>query len=347
MRKITSLKEKFPSVSEVTKKFFNRTNHQMNKEQVGLLKKSLDFRKKTLDDNKWGGNIFSDNELLGIYLVAKNVGFKKEVYFIVAISNHPNHILTRTTGRPGYSCEQISEPYWKGPFQDVAYKNPTIYFFLPNKKFPKWKNLNLERLARYIKDKDELDGFEWKARLNTRWCITNEGKVDAGIDPNIYPMQGKKPSIYNDFMVAAWYIYQSYGFLNYIVAETPYVYVGHSDSTRGGGIYHLPFIGIKYRVNWAAPEETCYDLMRTLDIKSRNKKAISRPPQEEVQFIETDVDEHEEEIVDKIAVRQRLTQMEITTLREMLVINYRYDEDVVEEMDDDEVQEEFLKIYSL
>ena len=62
---------------------------------------------------------------------------------------------------------------------------------------------------------------------------------------------------------------------------------------------------------------------------------------------ETDVDEHEEEIVDKIAVRQRLTQIEIKTLREMLVINYRYEEDVVEEMDDDEVQEEFLKIYSL
>ena len=90
-----------------------------------------------------------------------------------------------------------------------------------------------------LKNKN-LSGFDWAARLNTRWCITETGKLDVGIDPNIYPMKGPKPPIYDDYMVAIWNIFATHGFLNYFVAETPYVYVGHSDSTAGGGKFHLP-----------------------------------------------------------------------------------------------------------
>jgi len=57
--------------------------------------------------------------------------------------------------------------------------------------------------------------------------------------------------------------------------------------------------------------------------------------------------EEEEEIVDKIMVMQRLTEMEVETLRELLKYNYRYDEVVVDAMDEDEIQDEFKKIWKL
>ena len=44
--KIMDLPESFPTADVVTKDFFETTNHQMNKEQVNLLVKSLAFRKK-------------------------------------------------------------------------------------------------------------------------------------------------------------------------------------------------------------------------------------------------------------------------------------------------------------
>lgn len=346
VRLINALSESFPTVEEVTKSFFETTNHQMNKEQVELLKNSLEFRKKTVDDDKWGGNIFSQSGILGLYLVALNNGNNKEDYFVVAVSNHPVTILTRTTGRTGYSCEQIDQHYWKGPFQDLAYKNATVYYFKPDGDFLKTDNLDIEKVLEWIKKNNTLTGFTWAARLNTRWCLTDEGKLDVGIDPNIYPMQGKKPEIYYDFMVATWYIYQSKGFLNYYVAETPYIYFGHSDSTRGGGKFHLPFLGLKYRVNWSANEEACYQVMGLKGMKSKNEKEIVIPNVEEV-IIDGGIDEEEEEIVDKILVKQRLTEMEMATLRELLKYTYRYDEVMVDSMDDDEVMEEFVQIYSL
>ena len=83
-------------MKEVTKSFFEKTNHQMNDEEVELLKKSLAFRGEKVKDAKWGGNIFSQSEVLGMYLVALNNGDKKEDYFVVVVSNHPMQILGRT-----------------------------------------------------------------------------------------------------------------------------------------------------------------------------------------------------------------------------------------------------------
>ena len=147
-RKIIVSEENYPTLDNVTKNFFEKTNHQMDKEQVELLKKSLEFRKKTFADEKyednWGGSIFNKSKVLGVYVVAVNEGSKKEDYFLVIISNNPLNVLTRTTGRQGYSCEQISQQYWKGPFQDLAYRNPTIYFYKPSDKFPEMKDLNIE-----------------------------------------------------------------------------------------------------------------------------------------------------------------------------------------------------------
>jgi len=349
VRQVVALKEAFPTVKEVTKSFFDKTNHQMSENEVALLKKSLKFRREKAKDAKWGGNIFSQSEIMGIYLVALNNGDKKEDYFCVVITNHPKQILTRTTGREGYSCEQIDQPYWKGPFQDLAYLNPTVYFWQPNDEFLKADSLDMEKVFKWMKKNNTLTGFKWAARLNTRWCVTEKKRFDVGIDPNIYPMGGIKPPIYNDFMVAAWYIYESKGFLNYRVAETPYVYVGHSDSTRGGGTLHLPFMGLTNRINWSATEEVCYQVMEAVGMASSNKKENPiidlTPTEDEILMLRQD--EEEEEIVDKIMVMQRLTEMEIETLREILKYNYRYDEIIVDAMDEDEIQDEIKKIWRL
>lgn len=351
VRQVVALKEQFPTAEEVTKSFFEKTQHQMSEDEVELLKKSLNFRKEKSEDAKWGGNIFSQSEVLGMYLVALNNGDKKEDYFLVIVSNHPIQILTRTTGRKGYSCEQIDQPYWKGPFQDLAYLNPTVYFWQPADDFLKTDSLDIEKVLVWLRKNNSFKGFKWSARLNTRWCVTDKKRFDVGIDPNIYPMEGMKPPIYLDFMVATWYIFESKGFLNYRVAETPYVYVGHSDSTRGGGTLHLPFMGLVNRINWSATEEACYQVMEAVGMESSNKKQNKIidliPTEEEVVIDGYYRDEEEDEIVDKIMLKQRVTQMEMETLRELLKYTYRYDEVMVDSMDDDEVMDEFVRIYKL
>ena len=55
-RKIIVSEENYPTLDNVTKNFFEKTNHQMDKEQVELLKKSLEFRKKTFADEKYEDN---------------------------------------------------------------------------------------------------------------------------------------------------------------------------------------------------------------------------------------------------------------------------------------------------
>ena len=47
----------------------------------------------------------------------------------IEISNEPYHVLSRTTGRPCYSCEEITNDAWLGPFHDVALMNSTAYFY--------------------------------------------------------------------------------------------------------------------------------------------------------------------------------------------------------------------------
>ena len=84
-------------------------------------------------------------------------------------------------------------------------------------------------------------------------------------------------------------------------------------------------------------------------LSSSNKKEtplIDLIPTEDEILIDA-VDEEEEDIVDKIMVMQRLTEMEVETLRELLKYNYRYEEAVVDAMDEDEIQEEFKQIWKL
>ena len=354
-RKIIVSEENYPTLDNVTKNFFEKTNHQMDKEQVELLKKSLEFRKKTFADEKyednWGGSIFNKSKVLGVYVVAVNEGSKKEDYFLVIISNNPLNVLTRTTGRQGYSCEQISQQYWKGPFQDLAYRNPTIYFYKPSDKFPEMKDLNIESVKDNILKKNNIEGFEWDARLNTRWCVTNKGKNDVGIDPNIYPMKSGTNEKYTNYMVATWLIFENHGFLNYYVAETPYVYVGHSDSTSGGGKYYLPFIGLRYRLG-SAGEDAAYGLMKNVGMQSQNKKTTNLYNQSDISSnqqsqITEEQNEMERNLLIKIINNDRLSEKELQEIRDTLILFYGYGRVEISNFTNYELEEELMMLNNL
>ena len=351
--KIIDLPESFPTADIVTKDFFETTKHEMNKEQGELLVKSLAFRKQTVVDDKeygdnWGGHIFDKSGVLGTYLIAVNEGKSIEDYFLMIITNNPASILLRTTGRPGYSCEQIDQQYWKGPFQDLAYRNPTIYFYKPSNLFPKIKDLNVDVVKEVIMKSNSIKGFEWDARLNTRWCVTNEGKLDVGIDPNIYPMKTGTNYRYTNYMVATTLTYAKYGFLNYYVAETPYIYVGHSDSTSGGGKYYLPFIGLRYRLG-AAGEETAYKLMKNVDLVSQNKKEKTNSVNSNTIYTPefSKMDEEEARIVDLLDFNKGLNQKQINKIKDILILNYGYDRVDISDYTNAELIDEMMVLHNI
>lgn len=354
--KINDLPESFPTADVVTKDFFETTNHQMNKEQVNLLVKSLAFRKKTIIDEKeygdnWGGHIFAKSGVLGTYLVAVNEGKRMDEYFLMIISNNPTSVLSRTTGRPGYSCEQIDQQYWKGPFQDLAYRNPTIYFYQPqmnNTLTSQIKDLNINSVKELIIKNNSIKGFKWDARLNTRWCVTNEGKLDVGIDPNIYPMTSGTNYRYTNYMVATSITFAQYGFLNYYVAETPYIYVGHSDSTTGGGKYYLPFIGLRYRLG-AAGEQTAYKLMKNVGLVSQNEKEKVKSIKPEMVYTPnyTDLDKYEAQIVDLLDFGQTLNDKEINKVKDILILNYGYDRVEISKYKDSDLIDEMKVLHNI
>ena len=148
--------------------------------------------------------------------------------FYIRIDNTPLHVLTRTTGRDGFSCEEIYNGYWTGPFHDIALRNPTAYLYDSNK--------------------------EWIGRLNLRWT-GNPVDSDIGIDPNIYPMtnyhsQKRFDAMGNEKMLHLflYYIFSQNGYCWYDVLTTPYIYRGHSDTTVSGHV-RLPFKGISHSWN--------------------------------------------------------------------------------------------------
>ena len=203
-------------IENVSSRFEKATNVKMNDVELGVLRSALSYRIKQYEDwENYPGSVFED--ITGVYAVKDDLGGQ----YLIEISNEPLHILTRTTGRPGYSCEQISEHYWLGPFHDVALANATAYFF-------------------------DAVSNEWLGRVNMRWCITDKGEVDIGIDPNIYPAELKFNN-YRDDDILMWALYHilfDRGYFDYKTALTPYAYKGHSDTTVAGGV-KLPYTGLK------------------------------------------------------------------------------------------------------
>ncbi len=216
---------------ECVEEFYEKTNHKMDLQEKDLLLSALKYRIKNRSKD-YEGAVF--DKVMGLYRINLGMddGYSQEKIFYIELSNDPVHVLSRTTGRSGYSCEQITQHYWKGPFQDLGFRNATAYFY------------------------DE--GMNWLGRLNTRWCLNDEGKIDIGIDPNIYPvmggwvpgnlikgLQGEERRDDKMLQNCLWTLLGRKGFLYYTEAYTPYIYVGHSDTTISGGV-QLPFKGLKH-----------------------------------------------------------------------------------------------------
>tara|TARA_R110001592_G_scaffold88156_1_gene259701 strand:+ start:2540 stop:3325 length:786 start_codon:yes stop_codon:yes gene_type:complete len=192
--------------------FERKTGYKMNEAQKKVLQSSLNYRMVKSYDKNFQGQIF--NKINGIYEVL----FTNGKQYFLQFSNEPAHILARTTGRTGYSCEHIDNGAWLGPFHDIALMNSTIYF--------------------------SNSGGYWLGRLNIRWGVTPEGKVVVGVDPNIYPMSAAYADRPNTLLKeAVYYILKDY--LDYDVAKTPYLYKGHSDTTAQWPNVSLPFKGYK------------------------------------------------------------------------------------------------------
>ena len=200
-------------VDNSSDRFEKETEVVMDEVQLAVLKSTLNYRIEKFEDwEDYYGSVFED--VTGTYAVVDAYGDQ----YLIEISNEPLHILNRTTGRPGYSCEQINQYYWLGPFHDLALANATAYF---------WDGLT----------------NEWLGRVNMRWCITDTGKVDIGVDPNIYPMGSYHRN--DEMLLCALYtILLDAGYFNYKQAQTPYIYKGHSDTTITGGVT-LPYSGIQ------------------------------------------------------------------------------------------------------
>ena len=110
---------------EILESFYERTRHMMADEEYELLVSGLKYRIRNRE-KEYEGAIF--DKVMGMYKIEVD-----DKVFYIEISNDPLHVLSRTTGRPGYSCEQITQHYWKGPFQDFAFRNATAYFYDKNR----------------------------------------------------------------------------------------------------------------------------------------------------------------------------------------------------------------------
>lgn len=188
----------------------NKTGYVMNKEQANTLKSALNYRITKSYDKDFAGKIFNDYN--GIYEVLFIDG---SVYYI-HLSNEPSHVLRRTTGRKGYSCEHMDNDAWLGPFHDISLMNPTAYL------------LNEEG--------------DFLGRLNVRWATDDNNNIVVGVDPNVYPVtysNNSRPD--NLFKEALYYILKEH--MNYENAVTPYLYKGHSDTTSVYPNVALPYEG--------------------------------------------------------------------------------------------------------
>lgn len=192
-----------------------KANYTMDKNQIKTLESALNYRITQAFDENFEGQIF--NEYNGIWEVLFTNG---DVYYI-QISSEPSHVLRRTTGRAGYSCEEMDNDAWLGPFHDIALMNPTAYLL------------------------DEEGHF--LGRLNVRWARTPKGQIVIGVDPNVYPFsrfthtnqKNSRPD--NLFKEALYYILQKN--MRYEDARTPYKYKGHSDTTAVYPDVTLPYKG--------------------------------------------------------------------------------------------------------
>jgi hypothetical protein len=126
----------------------------------------------------------------------------------IVITTDPLEILRKSSTRSWAeeSCERIGGNFDKGPFSDIANNNAIAYVFFGDNKEP-------------------------SARVMMRWCESDKGKTDIGIEPIMYP-RGRP----YQFMIydAISQILKEKGFGDYDECITPYIYEGYSDEMGRG-----------------------------------------------------------------------------------------------------------------
>lgn len=125
------------------------------------------------------------------------------------ISTDPVDLLTKSTGRAwaATSCERLGGAYDDGPFSDIKNNNAIVFLYRPGKREP---------FGRYM----------------LRWCTNDEGNVDIGVEPTMYPPSNLNWSLRSELVA----LLREQGFVNYQECKTPYKYKGYSDRKRGRGI---------------------------------------------------------------------------------------------------------------
>jgi HEAT repeat protein len=126
----------------------------------------------------------------------------------IVITTDPLEVLRKSSTRSWAeeSCERIGGEFDKGPFSDIANNNAIAYVFFGDNKEP-------------------------SARVMMRWCESDKGKTDIGVEPIMYP-RGRP----YQFMIydALSQILNEKGFGDYDECITPYIYEGYSDEMGRG-----------------------------------------------------------------------------------------------------------------
>jgi len=128
----------------------------------------------------------------------------------IVITTDPLEVLRKSSTRSWAeeSCERIGGNYDRGAFSDIANNNAIAYIYLGDNKEP-------------------------SARVMMRWCESDKGKPDIGIEPIMYPRGRPYQFIIYDALSQ---ILKEKGFGDYDECITPYAYEGYSDEMGGGDV---------------------------------------------------------------------------------------------------------------
>jgi HEAT repeat protein len=157
----------------------------------------------------------------------------------IVITTAPLEILRKSSTRSWAeeSCERIGGSFDTGPFSDIANNNAIAYVFFGDNKEP-------------------------SARVMMRWCESDKGKTDIGIEPIMYP-RGRP----YQFMIydALSKILDEKGFGDYDECITPYIYEGYSDEMgRGHTKIKYKTMGVDNLIKYASDPNISRNVALTL-----------------------------------------------------------------------------------
>jgi HEAT repeat protein len=157
----------------------------------------------------------------------------------VVITTDPLEVLRKSSTRSWAeeSCERIGGNFDKGPFSDIANNNAIAYIFFGDNKEP-------------------------SARVMMRWCESDNGKTDIGVEPIMYPRGRPYQFIIYDTISQ---ILKKKGFGDYDECITPYIYEGYSDEMgRGHTKIRYKTMGIDNLIKYASDPNISRNVALTL-----------------------------------------------------------------------------------